>query len=250
MRPPSWEVWEGASWEALSKTAADLIVSELRRKPDLLLCAAAGASPTLTYGFLAESFRSEPAVFARLRVLALDEWGGLAAGAPSSCDHYLREHLVEPLEISGERYVSFKTAAADPALECGRIQAWLDEHGPIGLCVLGLGRNGHLALNEPAPFLQPRAHVAALSPGSLDHPMLRSARDRPGFGLTLGMADLLDAQRVLLLVTGEHKRAAITRLMRCEISTDFPASFLWLHPAVTCFCDTVAAPSNLPDKEK
>jgi len=58
------------------------------------------------------------------------------------------------------------------------------------------------------------------------------------------MADLLGAHRVLLLVTGEHKRAAMKRLRRCEISTDSPASFLRLHPTVTCFCDAAAAPAN------
>ena len=233
-----------ASWQVMSQSAAGLIVSALRQKPDLLLCAAAGASPTLTYRFLTDAFSREPEIFSALRVLALDEWGGLPAQAPSSCDRYLREHLTEPLQLSAERYVAFRSDAPDPAQECARVQAWLDDNGPIDLCVLGLGVNGHLALNEPAAFLQPHAHGATLSAASLGHPMLHAGQDRPAFGYTLGMADLLRARRVILLVSGEHKRAAMQQLMRRTISTEFPASFLWLHPAVTCFCDAAAFPTD------
>jgi len=233
------------SASALGRDAADFILAELRKTPSLLLCAAAGASPTIAYQLLAEAHHGEPETFASLRVLALDEWGGLPAGAPGSCDRYLRDHLVEPLGLPPERYVHFRGDAADPAAECARVRTWLDEQGPIDLCVLGLGMNGHLALNEPALSLQPRPHVATLSAASLSHGMLQAANARPAFGYTLGMADLLRARRILLLVSGEHKREPMQQLMKGDISTAFPASFLWLHPSVTCLCDAAAGPPPL-----
>lgn len=241
----------GTDWEELSRQAAELIIGELRQKPDLLLCAATGSSPTLTYRHLANAFREDSRPFERMRLLALDEWGGLPADSPASCCAYLRTHLVQPLQIAPERFICFRTDAERPAEECERVQAWLCEHGPIDLCVLGLGLNGHIGLNEPAPVLQPGIHQAALSETTLQHSMLRSARPPPAFGYTFGMADLLASSRVLLLVHGEQKRAPIEQLMRGEISTAFPASFLWLHPTVTCFCEAAAAPasSRTPDSQ-
>ncbi|MCK5134566.1 MAG: hypothetical protein KAR19_02165 [Bacteroidales bacterium] len=66
------------------------------------------------------------------------------------------------------------------------------QEGPIDLCILGLGMNGHLAFNEPAGFLSPNCHVAKLSDMSLNHPMVSKMEGKPAFGLTLGMADILN----------------------------------------------------------
>ena len=113
----------------------------------------------------------------------------------------------------------------------------LDKEGPIDICVLGLGANGHLALNEPAEQLQPFVHVARLTAESCQHPMLAESAARPSYGLTIGMADILQSRKVLLLVSGVHKREQFQRLLSRQVSTQFPASFLWLHPDVTCLCD-------------
>lgn len=71
--------------------------------------------------------------------------------------------------------------------------------------------------------------------------MVAHAAVKPEYGLTLGMAEILQARQILLLVSGEHKREALKRLLRGEISTRFPASLLWLHPNAIVFCDRAAA---------
>jgi galactosamine-6-phosphate isomerase len=71
--------------------------------------------------------------------------------------------------------------------------------------------------------------------------MLANARSRPTCGLTLGMAEILAAREILLLVSGPAKRAPLQRLLQCEVTTEFPASFLWLHPNWTLLCDAAAA---------
>src|SRR5207244_10258717 len=145
---------------------------------------------TLTYDLLAEQFRRSPSIFQNLRVLKLDEWGGLAIDDPGSSETYLRQHLLGPLSISPDRYIGLQSDPPDPQAECARIRAWLAQHGPIDVCVLGLGLNGHLAMNEPAESLQPFAHVAELAATTLNHSMLPESKCRPRFGLTLGLADL------------------------------------------------------------
>jgi galactosamine-6-phosphate isomerase len=228
-----------ADYEALSRRAADLMIDCLRAKPNSLFCFAAGATPTRTYSLFADHYQREPRLFERMRVVKLDEWGGFAMDNPASCEQFLRQTIVEPLRLQ-DRYVAFDGQVEDPVAEASRIAGWLKEHGPIDLCVLGLGMNGHLGFNEPGPHLKPHAHVAQLSTESLKHAMLDQARSLPTLGLTLGMADLLQARRVLLLVNRAKKAGPLRRLLRGEITTEFPASFLWLYPDVTLLCDADA----------
>ena len=106
--------------------------------------------------------------------------------------------------------------------------------------MLGLGANGHLGFNEPAETLRPGPHVAELSESSLGHAMVQGHAANIRYGLTLGMADILRARCIILLVNGRHKHRPMQRLFATDISTCFPASFLYLHPDVTCFCDREA----------
>ena len=225
--------------EAMSQAATRWLTGHIRSHPASLLCLATGGTPARTYELLAGRGQARPGDFRRVRVLKLDEWGGLEAGDPATSEAHLQRQIVQPLRLE-RRYQGFRSRPKDPAAECARIGRWLQEHGPIDLCVLGLGINGHLAFNEPAQVLRPHAHVARLSSSSLGHAMVKESRRRPRFGLTLGMADLLHARRILLLVSGPTKRRALARLLKPEISPLFPASFLWLHPQVTLFCDRAA----------
>jgi len=230
-----------ADYEAMSRRAADFIVEQIRSKPDLLMCVATGSSPKRAYELLAGKRRDEPQLFERLRVLKLDEWGGLPPNHPGTCEMYVRRLLIEPLGISAERYLTFRGDAADPVAERGRVCEMLRQHGPIDLCVLGLGLNGHLGMNEPADELTPGPHVAPLSAETARHSMIRNANPPVRFGLTLGMGDLLRSRLILLLVNGAAKRDALRRLMSGRVTTQFPASLLWLHGGVTCLCDREAA---------
>jgi galactosamine-6-phosphate isomerase len=226
-----------ADHESMSRQAADIILSALRSKPDLLLCASAGGTPTRTYQLLAAAYRKYPKLFGGLRVLQIDEWGGLPVGSPATCEANLRRNLVEPLELPPERFIGLVSNSQHPFAESQRMAEWLAANGPIDLCILGLGVNGHIAMNEPGPALVPDAHVARLAKTSLKHSMLKKLKRKPKYGLTLGMADILRSRKILLLVSGTRKRAALARMLQPRITTRFPASFLWLHPDAVVLCD-------------
>lgn len=228
-------------YQTLSDGAAEAIEGELRSKPDLLLCAATGSSPTGAYARLAERRRGDPDLFRALRVIKLDEWSGLAIDDPGTCETYLRRHVLEPLGVSRDRYVGFSSDPVDPEAECRRVAQLLDQQGPIDVCVLGIGLNGHIALNEPGSSLMPHAHMAELAEQSRKHVMLGQARNEVSFGFTLGMADILRSRKILLLVSGAAKKDVLARLLAAPITTDFPASLLWLHHDVTILCDREAA---------
>ncbi len=236
-----WEWHIHANEAAMSAAAAARLADEVRGRRNALVCLATGSTPTHTYERLVARARTEPEVFAQARWMKLDEWGGLAMDDPASCEHYLRRLILAPLAVPAERYFGWESPPADPEAECRRVAAWLAVHGPIDVQVLGLGENGHLGFNEPAAQLQAKPHVARLSPVSLGHSMLGPSRGRAAYGLTLGMDDILGARRIMLLVTGERKARQLRRLATGEISSEFPASLLWRHRAVSVFCDAAAA---------
>ncbi len=223
-------------YEEISRQAAARVIAVAASKSDLLLCAPAGNSPTGLYRELAGEAERSPHLFRSLRIVKLDEWLGLPASDAATCEHFLKARLLEPLAIAAERYIAFDSEAEDPLRECARVQGELERRGPIDLCILGLGKNGHVGLNEPGP-LQPRCHVAKLSDETLKHAMMSARESKPTRGLTLGIGDILHARKIVLLVTGEGKRPVISRFLDGAVTTDLPATLLWLHHDLEIFLD-------------
>jgi len=225
------------NYERLSLQAAALVIAAVEQKPDLLLCAATGNSPLGLYRELGRKAATDPELFRSLRVIELDEWGGLRDSDAGSATRYLRERLLSPLAISADRFMAFDAAATDPSEACLKMRSELERSGPIDLCVLGLGINGHIGFNEPGPSLAPECHVSRLSEETRRHAMTRAMSAPPEFGLTLGMKEILASRRIVLLVSGAGKQKTVTRLLSGEVATTLPASLLWLHGAVECFLD-------------
>ena len=242
LQPGRLEIRVEKNYDGLSRLGANLVLAELKRKPDLILCASAGGSPTGMYARLAARCARDPALFRKLRILQVDEWYGLPAGHEASCESDLRRKLIEPLRIPPARFIRLNTTAPDPAAECARVNRWLSAYGPIDICILGLGTNGHIAMNEHSAQAVPTAHVARLAPSSRRHALLQDLPRKPRFGMTLGLGDILGSRKILLLVSGTAKQPVLARLTECRVNTQFPASFLWLHSQATVLCDRASFP--------
>jgi len=221
--------------EDIGSFAASLIMYQIQTTDGLLLCAATGNSTTAAYEKLAEN--SDRFGTETVRVLKLDEWGGIPMSDPQSCETYLREKLIGPLNIEEDNYTGFQSDSEDPGAECKRIREFLEDQGPIDLLILGLGMNGHIAFNEPSEVLNPHAHVATLSEMSMTHPMAFEMNVKPTYGLTLGMVDIMSARQILLLVHGIKKAEMMRELLSRKITTSLPASLLWLHHNAHLLCD-------------
>ena len=139
-----------------------------------------------------------------------------------------------------KRNFGFTSNPVNPTEEVARIQKVLEKEQPIDLCILGLGANGHIAFNEPATALRSHCHIAQLSPQSMQHSMAVEMKEKPTYGLTLGMADIMRSKTIVLLITGAHKRAITKAFLSKKITTQLPASLLWLHPNAFCFVDRSA----------
>lgn len=231
------QITQCTDYQKMSSQAASLVLEEIQKKPDLLLCAATGSSPEGLYGELARRATSDPLPFSQLRIIKLDEWGGIPEKHPVSCEYFIGEKLLTPLGIPAERYISFASNPENPETECNRIRSRLEREGPIDICILGLGLNGHLGFNEPAPQLEPFSHVATLTEKSLQHSMIASLESKPTYGLTLGMQEILTSRKIIMLVSGKEKREVTEQFIKGKISTHLPASLLWLHQDVECLMD-------------
>jgi galactosamine-6-phosphate isomerase len=222
-----------ANYQELSALAAKHIIEEVKAKPNLLFCAATGGSPT---GMYAE-MQKEKDVFSQMRVIKMDEWGIIPSSHPDSCESYLQKHLLGPLEIPNDRYVTFDPNSDEASAEIQRIESYIRANSPMDICILGLGKNGHIAFNEPAAYLQPGFHQAILAESTIQHDPALSQGAVPAFGWCVGMQGILQSKKIIFLVTGKGKETALEQILTKQISTDCPASFLWLHPNVELITD-------------
>lgn len=218
-----------ATLKELSLAAADFFYDQIPPNQSFTLCPAAGNTPKQTYGFFVERAKKEKLVVDHIRIVMLDEWLGLPYDHPASCRHQILRELIQPLQVIN--HFTFNCSGDDREIN----RFFQAQEGAVDLCILGLGSNGHIALNEPGDTLQPYCHRAFLSEESQGHPMIQEVDPKPKFGITLGMQEILNSKSILLLVSGISKKKAFSEMITKNISTKLPASFLWLHPKVNCF---------------
>lgn len=230
--------------DALAEASARWLLRLVRSQPDALICLAAGDTQRKTLARVVAASQAESIDFSRIRWIGLDEWIGLAADYPGSCHHFLTENIFGRLGIRAEQIMFFQATAADLAAECQRIDRYLDEQGPIDGLLLGLGRNGHLGMNEPGCDVRGRCQIVPLT---LQTQSVGRKYFQPGqnpvlaYGITLGMADLLRSRQILLQASGVNKAPIIDQALHGPVSPDIPASLLRPCTQAACFLDADAA---------
>ena len=176
---------------------------------------------------------------AHVAVLGLDEYLGLGRDDPRSFRATLDRELAG---IPLGRREALDGAAADPDVEAKRYQAVLDA-APIDLAVLGIGRDGHVAFDEPGSRPHDRVRRVALAPTTI-------ADAAAGFGgeehvpreaLTVGLSTLIAARELLVIVTGAEKAQALHDMLEGPAGPPSPASMLRDHPRLTVIADEDAA---------
>jgi len=225
-------------YDKLSELACNNVVMTIENNKNALFCLATGDTPTQTYANIHKMHLRHAGMFANIRIIKLDEWCDMPVDEKCTCESYLHKNILAPLSVSDERYFTFSNKLIDSAQECTRINKVLESEGPIDLIILGLGQNGHVGLNEPNTWLKPHAHVVKLSKQTKMHSMLDLCTHKPNYGISLGIADILSAKKILLLVSGSGKQNTVKKLLTGNISTHLPASLLWLHSDVSVIVDS------------
>ncbi len=233
--------------EMSGKAAIDLL-NFVGGKEDPLLCTASGDSPKGIYKELIKQVKEKGIDVSGWKFLSLDEWVGMNGNDEGSCRFHLNNDLFSPLNIADSNITFFDGKNANPEEECKRIESFINDHGGIDVAVVGLGINGHVGMNEPGTSSNSRSHVAeiASSTQAIGQKYFTTGQILT-HGLTLGIASLMDADNIILLVSGDKKAAAVQKMIEEEISTQLPASLLRNHKSFHVYLDTAAA-SQLKEK--
>jgi len=228
--------------ETAAVAAAAEILAAIAARPSLVLGVATGRTMEPVYARLAAA-AAQGAAFGEIELFALDEYVGLAPGHPAAFRSYLERRVLEPLRIPPERLHVPDGTSIDPAGEAQRYEARMRAAGGIDLQLLGLGRNGHIAFNEPGSSFASRTRVVRLARSTRQdgRSALPAGMEPPRAGITMGVGTILEARRLLLLATGAAKRPAAEALCFGPVSPACPASALRLHPDVTVLLDRKAA---------
>ena len=221
----------------MSTEGFELIKKEVEKKPDLLFCGASGGSPSGTYAQMAAHKNLHPEFGEELRVIKLDEWGGLEPDSAFTSELDVQQKFVQPMGIPADRYWTIDPDTSDPEGACRTMEQVLEREGPLDICILGIGVNGHIALNEPGDTHQLPYHVCELAASTLANGMLKTLKQPPSFGMTIGLRGIMQSKLILLFIAGSGKKEAFERLQDPVVSGQFPASFLWLHPNVQVLVD-------------
>ena len=230
------------TYEAMSKQAADDLMQLMSLKKDPLLCPASGDSPAGLYKELAERSKQDELDPSGWYFVGLDEWMGMNGTDEGSCRFHLNNELFGPLQIQKERIYFFDGRAEDLRDQCSQAEKFIATHGGIHVAVVGIGTNGHIAMNEPGTPADSRSHVADIAPETQQagQKYFKEGKDISK-GITVGLATLMEAEHIILLVSGTHKAAVIKRLISEPVSEQLPASLFRDHPSFTIYLDAAAA---------
>lgn len=229
---------------------AGIIAKELRTKPNLTLGLATGRTMEIVYSILAEMHRKEKLDFSLCKTFNLDEYIGLPPEDRNSYRFYMNHHLFDNINIDKRNTHLPDGMAEDLKAEGERYEKLIEESGGIDIQLLGIGRSGHIGFNEPLSALFSRTREKALTPTTIaqNSPLFDNPEDMPKRAFTMGVGTILDAKRVVMLVTGKEKAQILAKAVEGPVTAMVSASALQLHPRTVVVVDEAAA-ENLQEKE-
>jgi glucosamine-6-phosphate deaminase len=231
----------------LARVLAGHIARLLAAQPTLVLGLATGRTPIPLYRELVRQHAAGRADFSRATTFNLDEFLGVSATDPRSYRAFMKTHLFDHVNLSPRRIHFLNGAVApgrDVLRECDRYERAIERAGGIDVQILGLGINGHIGFNEPARALVARTHCTRLKPGTrrANAPLFGNRVGAvPREALSMGMATILHAKRIVLLATGSSKARCVERMIEGPVTPRLPASFLQLNRNVEVWLDRAAA---------
>ncbi len=227
------------NYDEMSAKAADVVASVITLKPDCVLGLATGSTPVGMYKRLAEMNKAGKLDFAGVKTYNLDEYYPIKASDPQSYRYFMNKNLFNNINIDIDNTHVLNGEAPDTDAECAAYDKAIEAAGGIDIQVLGIGNNGHIGFNEPADELVSGTHVQGLTESTIEanSRFFNSADEVPKHALTMGMAPIMKAKRIIILISGKGKHAALKEMLSGAITTKNPATILNLHSDVTVVCD-------------
>lgn len=224
-------------YQEMSMKAAKAVASQLKQKPNSALGLPTGRSPVGCYKLLSDWTRAGNLDWSKANCFALDDY--LHVQEEFSFARFLEDHLFKNVSLPEKQKHN---------------PCWVDNYdgeiaqaGGLDLVMIGIGRNGHIAFNEPGTPVTSWTHCSGLTESTrqANASMFPDANMVPSGAISIGLSTILSARKVILLVSGEIKRDIVIRSLSGPITTEVPASCLQTHPNLKVFAD-FELPNHIP----
>lgn len=204
---------------------------------------ATGSTPLGTYQFLINAYQKGKVDFSQVIAFNLDEYVGVAKNHPRSFAMAMKENLFSQINIQNENIHAFAGDAKDMEKECQRYEREIQEN-PIDIQILGIGMDGHIAYNEPGSPFDGGCHVVDLHKESIHSSLnygFERIEDVPTQGVTQGIHTIMQAKQLVMIAKGSQKAQLVAKMLKGEITEDFPSSIIRRHNNVIVILDEAAA---------
>ncbi|MDV3427155.1 MAG: glucosamine-6-phosphate deaminase [Bacillota bacterium] len=231
------------NYEELSKKAAEIIKSQIVLKDDSVIGFATGSTPLGTYKELI-NMHKEGLDFSNITTFNLDEYYGLPAKDVNSYHYFMHKNLFDHINVNKKKVHIPDGEVKDVDKFCKDYEESIAKAGGIDLQILGIGKNGHIGFNEPDDNMDVPTHLTDLTEDTINanSRFFNSIDQVPKQAITMGLGTIMKSKRILLLASGEDKAEIIEKMLKAQVvTTNIPASFLFLHNNADIIVDEKAA---------
>ncbi|MCI5870007.1 MAG: glucosamine-6-phosphate deaminase [Dorea sp.] len=241
------QIYKASDYKDMSRKAANIISAQVIMKPNCVLGLATGSTPIGTYQQLIEWYKKGDLDFSEITTVNLDEYKGLPRTNDQSYYYFMHQNLFDQVNINPENTHLPNGMEMDSEKECKRYEALIHSLGGVDLQLLGLGHNGHIGFNEPNEAFEKETHCVDLQARTIEanKRFFASADDVPRQAYTMGIKTIMQAKKILVVVSGEDKADIVARAFFGPVTPSVPASILQMHNDVTLVGDA-AALSKIP----
>ena len=225
-------------YQAMSDLAAEIIANTIKTNPSCTLGLATGSSPIGTYQNLVKDVEAGEISFKDVKTYNLDEYCGISRSHPQSYYYFMHDNLFNHVDID-EANVHIQAVSNDHLEEDCKTYNDMLHNATIDLQLLGIGGNGHIGFNEPGTSFEQETFIVKLTDKTRqdNKRFFNSIDEVPTHAITMGIKNIMQAKRILMLISGVNKADTVVKLLSGNITTDFPASVLNNHPDVTVIID-------------
>lgn len=229
-------------YNQMSRKAANIISAQVIMKPDCVLGLATGSSPLGIYNQLIDWYKKGDVDFSECYSVNLDEYVGLDISSDQSYVYFMHHNFFDSINIQESHTFIPNGKNLDVADECAKYDARIASLGGIDLQLLGIGPNGHIGFNEPDNVFTKGTHCVDLAQATIEanKRFFDSIDDVPRQAYTMGICDIIQAKKVVMVVSGEAKADIVREAFTGPVTPQVPASILQLHPDFTLVADAAA----------
>ncbi len=235
-------IYEAEDYKDMSRKAANIVSAQIIMKPDCTLGLATGSTPVGMYDQLVEWYRKGDLDFSQVRTVNLDEYKGMEKENEQSYYYFMKTHLFDRVNIDPANTNLPNGMEPDSQKESRRYEELIRSLGGIDLQVLGMGHNGHIGFNEPGAAFEKETHCVDLQESTIEanKRFFASADQVPRQAYTMGIKTIMQARRILVMVSGEDKAEMVKRAFFGPVTSGVPGSILQMHNNVTLVGDKAA----------